>query len=42
MTKRKSNGSYMISAVAEMLSRFDGVSAAAARRRNPEPGEGSL
>jgi hypothetical protein len=42
MTKRKSNGAYMISAVADMLSPFAGLSAAGARSRNPEPGEGSL
>jgi len=42
VTKRKSKGAYMISAVAEMLSRFAGVSEAGARRRNPEPSEGSL
>ncbi len=44
MTKRKSRGAYTISVVAEMLSRFAGVSAAAqagARRRNPERSEGS-
>ena len=49
MTKRKSKGAYMISAVAEMLSRLAGVSEAGARWRNPEctgapgaPGFGAL
>jgi len=46
MTKKKAKGAYMISAVAEMFSRFAGVSASVAsagdRRRNPEHGEGSL
>ncbi len=41
MTKRKGKGAYMISVVAEMLSRFAGVSEAGARRRNPERSEGS-
>jgi len=41
MTKRKSKGAYMISSVAEMLSRFAGVSEAGARWRNPERREGS-
>jgi hypothetical protein len=41
MTKRKGKGAYMISVVAEMLSRFAGVSKAGARRRNPERSEGS-